>query len=244
MKIRTVTLLLIQLLVFYCACGAEIFGIPHKGDLLIERKGLIIGYSHTYRQAIWTAYILSADNLQSKQVKRQNRFLVDPMVKWNPVHPRDYSKTGYDKGHLAPAADMTYSVETMKNSFFMSNITPQTPGCNRGIWKRIEHTVREWTLREQNLCIVTGPIFKKSYKKMGKGEIPVPHAFYKVVFDMTPPHKMIGFIVPNEASKKHISKFVVSVNEVERITGLDFFSDLEDALEKELERTSDIQAWK
>ena len=217
---------------------------PQETDLHIKRKNLFIGYSKTYRQAIWVAYTLDADKLLTRQVRRKDKFQADPAVKYRPVKPKDYNRSGYDKGHLAPAADMTYSEETMKNSFYMTNITPQIPGCNRGIWKRIESQVRRWALSEGKLYIVTGPVFDRKPKKMGNSKIPVPSAFYKVVLDLTPPMKMIGFFVPNETSKRHVSNFVLPVDEVERITGYDFFSELDDEIEKKLQQHCDFSAWK
>ncbi|MBR2365203.1 MAG: DNA/RNA non-specific endonuclease, partial [Lentisphaeria bacterium] len=189
-----------------------LFGIPAESDQVITRKGFSLGYSYRYRQAVWVAYILTEENLQMKKVKRISSFRVDPAVRYAPVRPKDYAKTGYDKGHLAPAADMAYSIPSMKNSFFMSNISPQIPGCNRGIWKRVEKQVRKWALKEKKLCIITGPVFFDSNKLMGNTAIAVPTAFYKVILDMTPPMKMIAFIVPNETSRKRLFSFAVSVD--------------------------------
>ena len=144
----------------------------------------------------------------------------------------------------APAADMTYSFGSMSDSFFMTNISPQIPGCNRGIWKRLENQVRRWAIKEKKLYIITGPIFSEKPAVMKTAAIPVPVAFYKVILDLTPPMKMIGFIVPNQTSKRRIASFAVSVNEVERITGYDFFSQLDDELENSLEANIDIFTWK
>ena len=218
-------------------------GIPVEPDLLLQKKGFTLGYSLQYRQAVWVAYTLTAENLQAKQVRRRDQFRADPEVKNHPVHPKDYTRSGFDKGHLAPAADMTYSLPSMENSFLMTNISPQIPGCNRGIWKRVENQVRRWAIKEEKLYIITGPIFPKNLPIMGKTAIPVPEAFYKVILDLTPPMKMIGFIVPNKTSKCRIASFAASADEVERITGYDFFSELEDELENRLEKEKDIEAW-
>ena len=216
---------------------------PQETDLHIKRKNLFVGYSNAYRQAIWVAYTLDADNLLTRQVRRNDKFMADPAVKYRPVKPKDYSRSGYDKGHLAPAADMTYSVSSMENSFLMTNISPQIPGCNRGIWKRLEMQVRRWAIKEEKLYIITGPVFSEKPSVMGKAAIPVPTAFYKVILDLTPPMKMIGFIVPNQTSKRRISSFAVSVDKVERITGYDFFSELDDEAEKQLEKKFDTSLW-
>ena len=189
------------------------------------------------------AYTLTTEKLRSKQITRRNCFKADPAIKMNPVRPQDYARSGYDKGHLAPAADMTYSLPSMENSFLMTNISPQIPGCNRGIWKRVENQVRRWAIREEKLYIITGPIFPKNPPIMGKTAIPVPEAFYKVVLDLTPPMKMIGFIVPNKTSKSQLSSFAVPVKTVENMTGFNFFSELDDNLEKRLKQSSNYEIW-
>ena len=218
------------------------YGTPSIPDQLLTRKGFSIGYSKKERQAIWVCYILTSDNLDLPKVARSNIFLPDPLVE-KPVHPRDYRKTGYDKGHLAPAADFTYSEETMRNSFYMSNISPQVPGCNRGIWKRLEQQVRNWARREERICVITGPIFSPEDKSMKDTGIRIPCAFYKVILDTTPPQKMIGFIIPNETTKKRLGSFIVTVDEVEKATGCDFFSGLPDEQEEKLESSAIPSEW-
>ena len=240
LKIQGIILLLAIFL--QTVCGLD-FGLPSDSDLLLEKQGFSVGYSHAFRQPVWVAYTLSAKNLQSRQVRRKNVFKADPAIKHNPVHPGDYAGSGYDKGHLAPAADMTYSMVTMDNSFLMSNISPQLPGCNRGVWKRLENQIRQWAIQEKQLYVITGPIFSSSPATMKETAIPVPIAFYKVIYDLTPPHKMIGFIVPNAGSKARVASFAVSVDEVERITGYNFFSELPPRRERRLERQSDFSAW-
>ncbi len=220
-----------------------VYGIPHESDLILSRTGFSIGYSQKYRQAIWVSYILSAKQLSGKQVPRSNVFQVDPAIDYNPVQPQDYVKTGYDRGHLAPAADMAYSVETMQHSFLMTNISPQLPGCNRGIWKRVENQIRRWAVKEKNLYIITGPLFADNNKMLGKTELPVPYAFYKIILTRTPPMKMIAFIIPNQTTKRRIHSFVVTVDYVEKVTGYDFFSNLPDEIENELEASAHFYDW-
>ena len=218
-------------------------GIPRESDLLLARRGFAVGYSEKYRQAIWVSYVLSAEHLALPRVKRAVKFQVDPAVRRDPVHSREYNRTGFDRGHLAPAADMTYSFETMRNSFYMTNISPQLPGCNRGIWKRLETQVRRWALKEGELYVITGPIFDRKPRRMGRRGIPVPTAFYKVILDLTPPRKMIAFIIPNDSSRRRLSSFVTTVDAVEELTGCDFFSNIDDAEEDALESVSEFSAW-
>lgn len=218
-------------------------GYPFKTDLFLQKQGFTIGYSNKFRQALWVEYTLTAENLLGRQFSRQNRFKADPAVKKNPVHPREYARSGYDKGHLAPAADMTYSVQSMIDSFLMTNISPQIPGCNRGIWKRLETQVRRWAIREERIRIITGPVFSPPIQYMKRSGLPVPNAFYKVILDLTPPQKMIAFIVPNKTSKSQLSSFAVPVKTVENMTGFNFFSELDDNLEKRLKQSSNYEIW-
>ena len=255
MKIRIIQFLAPLLAVFTAVCGdppvkypAERsinlqLGVPSESDQMIDRSGFALGYSSGRRQALWVSYILTAEHLNAKQVRRSNKFRPDPLLKFDPVRPQQYNRTGFDRGHLAPASDMTYSRETMEQSFYMTNISPQLPACNRGVWKRIETQIRAWARQESQLYVITGPIFCGEERFMKNTDIRIPDAFYKVALDMSPPMKMITFIVPNRASKKPIRSFVVTVDEVEAITGMDFFSNLDDATENELEKHSDIGEW-
>ena len=104
--------------------------------------------------------------------------------------------------------------------------------------------MRQWALKEGRLCIVTGPIFGGGDPAMGTTDVAVPEAFYKVILDLTPPCKMIAFVIPNEPSKKRLDAFVVTVDAVEDLTGCDFFSELDDESENRMEAESDISAWR
>ena len=218
-------------------------GIPREVDLLLARRGFSVGYNKKYRQAIWVSYILTAEHLGMPRFKRSGKFQADPAVKSAPVRSKEYDRSGFDRGHLAPAADMTYSWETMRNSFYMTNISPQLPACNRGIWKRLETQVRRWALRERELYVITGPIFDRKPKRMGRRGVPVPVAFYKVILDLTPPRKMIAFIIPNEGSRRRLPSFVTTVDAVEELTGCDFFGNLDDDEEEALESVSKFADW-
>lgn len=215
--------------------------LPLAPAVTLEKRGFTVGYSEPHRQALWVCHILTAEQLAAPKVRRSDRFRADPAVPGIPVAPEEYRGSGFDRGHLAPAADMSYSAEAMEDSFLMSNISPQRPGCNRGIWADLEAQVRRWARREGRLMVISGPIFGGD-GKIGRG-IPVPRSFYKIVFDLTPPLKMIAFIVPNGSSKKPISAFAVTVDEVEALTGYDFFGGLEDELEKFLESSADYALW-
>ena len=221
-----------------------VLGIPGKCDTLIDRPGYALGYIEYHEQAAFVIYKLTAREALTKEAQRTNRFRRDPEIPTGSATTADYRRSGYDRGHLAPAADMAFSVQTMADSFFMSNMSPQKPAFNRGIWKRLEEQVRQIAIREKTIYVVTGPILsKKKTVTIGANQVTVPTHYYKVIFDLTPPQKMIGFILPNEGSDRPLEDFAVTVDVVEKATGLDFFSTLPQAVQKRLESTITVSAW-
>ena len=219
-------------------------GIPGKCDTLIDRPGYALGYIEYHEQAAFVIYKLTAREALTKEAKRTNRFRSDPEIPTGSATAADYRRSGYDRGHLAPAADMAFSVQTMADSFFMSNMSPQKPAFNRGIWKRLEEQVRQIAIREKAIYVVTGPILpKKKTVTIGANQVTVPTHYYKVIFDLTPPRKMIGFILPNEGSDRPLEDFAVTVDVVEKATGLDFFSALPKAVQEKLEGSLVISSW-
>ena len=219
-------------------------GIPGKYDTLINRPGYALGYIEYHEQAAFVIYKLTAREALTKEALRTNRFRSDPEIPTGSATTADYRRSGYDRGHLAPAADMAFSVQTMVDSFFMSNMSPQKPAFNRGIWKRLEEQVRQIAIREKAIYVVTGPILpKKKTVTIGANQVTVPTHYYKVIFDLTPPRKMIGFILPNEGSDCPLEDFAVTVDVVEKATGLDFFSALPKAVQERLECTISVSAW-
>ena len=219
-------------------------GIPGKCDTLIDRPGYALGYIEYHEQAAFVIYKLTAREALTKEAQRTNRFRRDPEIPTGSATTADYRRSGYDRGHLAPAADMAFSVQTMADSFFMSNMSPQKPAFNRGIWKRLEEQVRQIAIREKAIYVVTGPILpKKKTVTIGANQVTVPTHYYKVIFDLTPPRKMIGFILPNAGSDRPLEDFAVMVDVVEKATGLDFFSALPKAVQERLESTISVSAW-
>ena len=166
------------------------------------------------------------------------------MVSTGTAQNSDYLKSGYDKGHLAPAADMGWSALTMKESFYFSNMSPQLPGFNRGVWKRLEELMRSWAIDNKAIYIVTGPLLSKGLPAIGSNGVSIPNYYYKVILDYTQPEiHAIGFILPNASSSASLSTFAISVDEVERQTGIDFFPALPDDQETKLEKEVCQSCW-
>ena len=220
-------------------------GIPGKCDKILEREGFAVGYSMKYKQPLWVAYRLTKAEVMTRKASRMDSFYDDVELPLGAATMADYRSSGYDKGHLAPAGDMHSSDKAMLESFSMANMSPQTPAFNRGVWSRLEQSVRRFAYVEGSVFVVTGPVFvdDEEIKEIGRNKVRVPEFFYKVIYDETPPEKMIGFILPNRGSKKPLDSFAVSVDDVEAATGLDFFNTLPQEMQTKLEAQSNSADW-
>ena len=178
-------------------------GVPGKADSIIDRPGYSLGYIEYHEQPAWVVYHMTYEEAVTKAAKRGDDFKEDPKVPTGSATPADYRRSGYDRGHLAPAADMAFSIRTMDDSFYMSNMSPLKPQFNRGIWKDLEAQVRQFAITEKDIYVVTGPILPGTKTEtIGANRVTVPKYYYKVIYDRTPPEKMIGFILPNDGSNK------------------------------------------
>ena len=223
------------------------FGVPgYNCDVILDRMGYALGYSEKYEQPLWVSYKLTAEEVTSSKAKRSEDFRIDEYIPTGSAAPEDYKKSFFDRGHLAPAADMSFSLQAMSESFYMSNMSPQRPEFNRGIWKELEENVRKFAVACGSVYVVTGPIFEPHLPciTIGKNKVAVPDKYYKVVFDANAESpKAIGFIIPNSNVKENLANFAVTVDAVEEASGLDFFPALNDADETALESKCDYSAW-
>lgn len=220
------------------------YGIPGEADCIVDREGYALGYSEYHEQAIWVIYRMTAEEATTKVASRNNNFRKDPAIPTGSATPADYRNSGRDRGHLASAADMAFSNKTMDESFYMSNMSPQAPDFNRGVWKRLEEQVRSFAVEGGDIYIVTGPVLPKiKTVTIGANRVTVPNAYYKVIYDRSPPEKMLGFVLPNESSNRPLKDFAVTVDAVEQLTGLDFFSELPPEKQAQLESSLTVNAW-
>lgn len=216
-----------------------------QNDAIVEHQYYTLKYNEKTEQADWVAYRLKKIDLNKPKVDRTDNFRMDPDVKTKSASTSDYKGSGYDRGHLAPAGDFAWSKEAMSETFYMSNMSPQEPGFNRGIWKTLESKVRDWAVTNDELFIVCGPITNGKGNKIGKNKVVVPEQYYKVVLELTGKEvKGIGFILKNEKSSKDLSAFAMSIDDVEKATGLDFFPSIPDQLENQIEATYNYSLWK
>lgn len=229
------------------ACKVHIkYGSPSSNPVILCRLGYALSHNAKHKVPDWVAYHLTKEKIVMGNIPRSNNFRPDSdLDRGKRSELKDYKGSGFDRGHMAPAGSMKWSSRAMSESFLLSNMAPQVgAGFNRGIWRSLETKVRKWTKARGELYIVTGPIYKSTQKTMGRNKVTVPTHFYKVVFD---PIKVeaIAFILPNKKNKsKDLPKFIVSVDKVESVTGLDFLSNLDNSVETVIERKVQSSLWK
>lgn len=215
------------------------------GDV-VRHKYYTLSYSENDEQAEWVAYVLTRKRLQMEWQDRPDLFESDPLVRTGSATLSDYRGSGYDRGHLAPAADMAFNTTAIAETFYLSNISPQVRDFNHGVWKELEELSRDWAIKFNKLYVVTGPILKDGGKgEIGANRVTVPTAYYKILLDLSETNpKAIAFIVPNEVSYDPLFKYTVSIDEVEKQTGINFYPKLMSReLERELESNPNHDLW-
>ena len=208
-----------------------------KQGQIIQRTGYTLSYDAKNKTPQWVAWELTKEETRGNE-ERTNEFQPDPDVMGAKVVTYDYSGSGYDRGHMAPAGDMKWSKKAMQESFYMSNICPQDHNLNTEDWNDLEMKSREWARRYGKVYIVCGPIYKGTRNEyIGDHRVKVPDAFFKVILiNDTKKQCALGFYFENEAGERLLTEYLTSVDELEKLTGLDFFSALPDEEENLLEK--------
>ena len=220
------------------------FGWPitDKTYQIREFTQFTLGFDADKKQAAWVAYELLPAEIEGN-VGNRPRFKPDPSLAAS-ASPEDYTNSGYDRGHLAPAADFTYSRDATEETFYMSNISPQLPDLNRGIWRQLEEQTRRWSLEKGRIWIVTGPVFSVRNKRIGKNKVAIPKGFYKVLFTPdTEPPEMLAFYLQNKYYNQELEQLATTVDDLETLTKYNFFSSLPDSLENKWEANLDKSKW-
>jgi len=224
-------------------------------ERIIRYKGFVLLYNEEYEQASWVAYLLTKEE-EAGALDRPKNFRPDVNIETGSASQDDYDVKGYipepgaepkkyDRGHLAPDADMDWDFLAVSQTYLFSNMSPMVPKFNSGIWAKLEDWVREQVKASEEVYVVTGPVLTNGpYQEIGPNMMDVPKRYFKVILDYKEPEiKTIGFIIPNEPSDEPLANYAMSVNQVETETGLEFFHSLENAQEEELESQVYIGNW-
>ncbi len=205
--------------------------------------GMTVNFNPSLHIPNWVAWELTGEETKGNE-PRTNKFFQDESVPGCPRHS-DYSYSGYDRGHMAPAGDMKWSKDAMAETFYMTNICPQSHKLNSGSWKKLEEKCRTWALVDSAIYIVCGPVLTdEPIEYIGEARVFVPQRFFKVILaPYANPPRGIGFIMPNGNVPGGMQKCAVTIDEVERITGHDFFSSLPDEVENEVESQCKFHYW-
>ena len=218
--------------------------LTDRKEAILRRTGYTASYNEDLRISNWVAWHLTSDRITGPAKRKGIPFMEDTEAPGAPVDTHDYARSGFDRGHMCPAGDNKWSQRAMEESFLMPNICPQAPSLNRGDWNEMEIQCRQWAEQYGDVYIVAGPIlYRGQHRHIGQHHVTVPEAFFKVVLCTRGEPKAIGFIYKNTDGNRPKGDYVNSVDEVERITGIDFFPSLPDKVERRVEAEADLGAW-
>lgn len=220
----------------------KVKSLPALESKEYEYEGFRISFNKHNRTPNWVAWELLGSETYGER-GRHNKFWQDERVEGCPTN-NDYRNSGYDRGHLCPAADQKWSDQAMIDCFVMANMCPQDHSLNSGAWNTLENRERDWARRDSAIVIVAGPVYSnEDTKTIGDGVL-VPGAFFKVILaPYLQKPRAIAFVYPNMPSPGSMQNYVTTVDEVEKLTGLDFFYELPDEIENEVESKSSFREW-
>ena len=218
--------------------------LTNASEIIIKKKAYIVSYNPDTKVPNWVAWHLT-DLHTDGPVGRSNAFFADYAVPSPRATIEDYKGSGWSRGHMCPAGDNKWDSVAMAESFSLINVCPQNASLNSGLWNSIEIDCRNWAKRFQDIYIVCGPVFyRQDHEVIGANKVYVPEAFFKVVLCLNGTPKGMGFVVKNTAGTKKRDLYFNSIDQVERITGMDFFPSLPDDIEVEIESKLDLDQWR
>ena len=225
--------------------GLEVPGkLTDRPEQILKRVAYTASYNSDLRIPNWVAWQLTGAHTEGKNKRAGVKFQEDTDVPLPRAVDFDYVRSGYDRGHLCPSADNRWDATAQEQSFLLTNVCPQDHNLNVGDWHELENLCRKWAKTYGSIYIVAGPVLLKGkHKTIGKNKVTVPEAFFKVVLCMEGKPKAIGFIYRNESGNRPKSYYVNTIDDVERITGIDFFPALPDDVEKAVEATCNLEEW-
>jgi endonuclease G len=218
--------------------------IANRNERIIRHIGYTVSYNAEWKIANWVAYQLTKDEVEGT-FPRKDGYQPDPEVPFTQsASTEDYHRSGYDRGHLAPAGDMKWSGQAMEESCYLTNICPQNRNLNGGIWNSLEEQVRGLARQKGMIYVVCGPIVSANHQSIGSNQVAVPNYFYKVLLqNNNGNYSAIAFNFPNISGRKLLSTYAISVDELEQYTGIDFFPALPDSIENKIESEVVFEDW-
>ncbi|MEI8048747.1 MAG: DNA/RNA non-specific endonuclease [Bacteroidota bacterium] len=238
--------LILYIFISYFAAAQDISYYPKcDASCTVNHTYYRLCYSEADEQAKWVAYKLTAAQVNNKLCERTDDFRVDPNVKTGSATLDDYKGSGYDRGHLCPAADRHFSCDAMSETFFMSNMSPQSPSFNRGIWGKLESKVRDWAVLYNEVFVVTGPILNgQKLGAIGENQVTVPKYYFKTLLKNDgKAWTCIAMVLPNEAGNRQWGDYAITVDSLEKLTSVDFYPGLPDSVENVIEAQKNLSKW-
>lgn len=239
----------------------QMVGYPNSEESLkiLEHSSLVIGFDKRFRMAKWSFHQLLPDVIEGG-ITRSNDFRPDPLIPEFSGQEADYFMKelradssykydgfGFDRGHLAPSADFRWSEKGLSETYYYSNMTPQRAGFNRESWAEVEMLLRKIVANNpKRYFVVTGPILHDSLPRIERGvnQLVIPDLHYKIIVDLNDNQpKGMAFLMPNSKCELPFFNYIVPIDSVEKITGLDFFPNLKEALQNKVESKSDYNEW-
>ena len=217
--------------------------LKDRSEIILNKKCYIVSYNNETKIPNWVAWHLTENHVDG-DIKRFGGYWEDEEVPAPRARREDYKGSEWSHGHMCPAGDNKWDSIAMRETFLLTNICPQHRSLNSGLWNKIEQDCRNWAKQYGDLYIVCGPVlYNKEHETIGDNKVVVPEAFFKVILCLQGPPKAIGFVIKNNEGKKKKDQFVNTVDDVERITGIDFFPALPDDIENKVEEKADIGDW-
>ncbi len=236
----------------HCQVRAKGLEIPaylsDRPEEIVQHEGFTLSYNNKHLLPNWVAWMLTAERVKGTE-KRADNFQPDTDIRRGPIATTyDYRGSGYDRGHMCPAADCKHSRQAMNQCFLMSNMAPQTHMLNAGDWEELESLCRRWATDYDSVYIVCGPVLQKGehYDKIGENGVSVPRQFFKAVlrWDGEAEAQTIAFVFNNDETTRPLSRYAVSVDSVESLTGINLFSKLPKRVEQRTEASFDVAQWR
>ena len=213
-------------------------------EIIIKKKAYIVSYNSKRKVPNWVAWHLTGEHADGP-IGRNNVFYSDDTVPFPRATVEDYKGSGWSRGHMCPAGDNKWDAVAMSESFSLINVCPQNASLNSGLWNSIEINCRKWAKKFQEIYIVCGPVFySQAHEVIGDNEVYVPEAFFKVILCLHGTPKGMGFVVKNTAGTNKRDLYFNSIDQIERITGMDFFPNLPDDMEEVIESKLDLDQWR